>query len=88
MKNVCQSCGMPMLQGQADRRGTEADGTRSDTYCNLCYLNGKFQQPGITMEEMIQLGLKGIENSNDNKFKKWMMKKSYPMMVKNLGRWK
>ncbi len=88
MKNVCQSCGMPMVQGQLDRRGTEADGTRSDKYCNLCYLNGKFQEPNITMEEMLAKGLNGIENSNENKIKKWMLRKSYPMMLKNLERWK
>ncbi len=88
MKKVCQSCGMPLIEGQLDRRGTETDGKRSEVYCNLCYLNGSFQEPNITMDEMLERGLKGIDESSNNKFKKWMIKKTYPMMLKNLGRWK
>lgn len=88
MKNVCQSCGMPMIQGEIDRRGTELDGQRSDVYCNLCYLNGKFLEPHLTMEQMVQKGLEGIESSDQNKMKKWILRKTYPALIKNLGRWK
>jgi hypothetical protein len=50
---ICQSCGMPM---SSDERGggTEADGvTRSIEYCSLCYLDGKFTEPDLTVDEMI-----------------------------------
>ncbi len=87
MQKICQSCGMP-LKAKADRRGTEIDGTRSETYCNLCYLNGKFQEPNLTKADMLERGLLGIENSNDNKVKKWLLKKSYPKLLNSLGRWK
>ena len=88
MKKVCQSCGMPLLQGQADYRGTELDGSRSDKFCNRCYLNGKFQEENLTLEMLIQGGLNEIDRSNMNKFKKWIMKKSYPHYVSKLERWK
>jgi len=47
----CQSCGMPM-EKQEDF-GTNADGSKSKDYCHFCFLNGKFTDPNITMEQMI-----------------------------------
>ncbi len=47
----CQSCGMP-LKRDAAGGGTEADGSKSATYCSHCYEAGKFKLPGITVEEM------------------------------------
>ncbi len=88
MQKVCQSCGMPLKQGQADLRGSNLDGTRSDVYCNKCYLNGKFTNEYITVDEMIALGINGVEGSDMNRFKKWLIKKSYPQMVRKLDRWK
>ena len=46
---MCQSCCMP-LDGK--NNGTEADGSRSQKYCSLCYENGKFKDPNMTMEQM------------------------------------
>ena len=88
MKKQCQSCGMAMKQGQADLRGSNADGSRNEIYCNQCYLNGKFTDPHITADIMIEKNMKLIESSNMNKFKKWILKKSYPSMIKRLDRWK
>ena len=47
----CQSCGMPMEK--PEDFGTNADGTRSNDYCQFCFQNGKFTDPNITMEQMI-----------------------------------
>ena len=33
--------------------GTNADGTRSNDYCQFCFQNGKFTDPNITIEQMI-----------------------------------
>lgn len=49
----CQSCGMPMGQGDA-LYGTEADGSKSADYCKYCYDKGAFTFQG-TMEEMIEI---------------------------------
>ncbi|ATH91972.1 transcriptional regulator [Bacillus glycinifermentans] len=50
---VCQSCSMPMA-GEA-LSGTERDGAKSRDYCMYCYKNGEFEQPGATLEDMIEI---------------------------------
>ena len=47
---ICQSCGMPIEDPRL--HGTEADGTWSCEYCQYCYGNGQFTQPGMTLDEM------------------------------------
>lgn len=50
--SYCQSCSMPM--GKPEEFGTEKDGSRSMEYCNYCYQNGKFTEPDLTMDQMIE----------------------------------
>lgn len=33
--------------------GTNADGARNKEYCHYCFQDGKFTEPDITMEQMI-----------------------------------
>ena len=40
-ERYCQSCGMPMGQGDG-LYGTEADGGKSADYCKYCYDKGAF----------------------------------------------
>ena len=49
---LCQSCGFPieMLEGF----GTNADGSKSEDYCQDCFQNGKFTRPEVTMEQIIE----------------------------------
>lgn len=49
---VCQSCGMPMYH-LADF-GTNKDGTVNREYCHHCYLNGNFNDQGISLEQKIE----------------------------------
>lgn len=49
-KDVCQSCGMIMGEGE---HGTNSDGSTSTDYCKFCFKNGKFGKDE-TMEEMIE----------------------------------
>jgi hypothetical protein len=49
--NACQSCGMP-FKNDPKGGGTNADGTKSNMYCSLCYQNGKFTQPDFTADDM------------------------------------
>lgn len=49
----CQSCGMP-LSKDPHGGGTEADGTTSREYCSHCYAAGKFTDPGINAQQMIE----------------------------------
>lgn len=38
-----------------DCRGTERDGTKSDTWCSLCWMDGEFVNPDCTVEEMVSI---------------------------------
>jgi len=84
-KQFCQSCCMPMSKNE--EFGTNTDGTINSEYCAYCFKDGKYVDPDITMEEMLQLGLKGIEESDMNRFMKILIKKSYPSQIKKLKRW-
>ena len=53
----CQSCGMRMKKGLF---GTEADGSRTAEWCKLCYENGAFTNPNITLDEMLALSIKNM----------------------------
>lgn len=51
MARNCQSCGMPMARDPKGG-GTEAGGAKSAKYCSHCYVDGRFTQPDITLDEM------------------------------------
>ena len=85
-KVFCQSCAMPL--DKLEDFGTNADGSRNAEYCHFCFVNGKFTNPNIIMEEMLKIGLKGIdENTEMSKPMKFMIKKMYPMQLKKMKRW-
>ncbi len=50
---MCQSCGLPFNEEHAHFIATEPDGSKS-IYCTNCYKHGKFIEPDISMEEMIE----------------------------------
>ena len=49
MKKRCQSCGMPFKND--NQIALEKDGSKSE-YCVMCYENGVFLQPDISLQEM------------------------------------
>ncbi|RTE06741.1 zinc ribbon domain-containing protein [Paenibacillus whitsoniae] len=79
----CQSCGMPLVSREGHQGGTEVDGTRSTSYCKICYQNGKFTAPDMTLEQMREivkqkLGefgipkfLRGLFTRNLHKLDRW-----------------
>ena len=83
-ETLCQSCAMPLEK--AEFFGTNADGTKSALYCTYCYQNGKFTEPTITMNQMIE---KCVTIMTQQKIMtedqaKPLMTKTIPM----LNRWK
>ncbi|MBP2133486.1 hypothetical protein J2128_001440 [Methanomicrobium sp. W14] len=56
---ICQSCGMPMKNH--DDFGTEKSGGKSQYFCTYCYMRGKFIEPEMTAEEMIESCAKKYE---------------------------
>lgn len=47
----CQSCGMPL--DKPEDFGTDAIGYRVNDWCQLCYTQGAFIEPEISMPAMI-----------------------------------
>jgi len=85
LEKFCQSCGMHLEHGNL---GTEVDGIPSPEYCNLCLRDGEYTDPYITMEEIIERGKRGLDRSDIGGLKKFLLKVTYPYLVKNLHRWK
>lgn len=48
----CQSCSMPMTR--ASERGTDSLGQHVDEFCRHCYREGRFTEPTLTAEQMIE----------------------------------
>jgi hypothetical protein len=81
----CQSCGMPLVTKDAgDCRGTEADGSPSETWCTLCYHEGAFIDPDCTLEQMRQIVDDALRAKGSNAAFRWMAKKQ----IASLKRWK
>lgn len=77
---MCQSCGMPLND---KTKGTEADGSPSLKYCNLCYEKGKFTQPDATAKEMQETAYKALRQKHWPRFLAHMVTNNIP----KLERW-
>jgi Putative zinc ribbon domain len=76
---------MPLNTKKAgDCRGTEVDGSKSDKWCSLCYLNGKFLGPDCTLEQMIDIVDKALREQKKSSIMRWMALKQIP----RLERWR
>jgi hypothetical protein len=51
-RRVCQSCGLPLET--PDLFGTDACGEPIAEYCVYCYHNGRFTEPAVSREEMVE----------------------------------
>ncbi len=81
----CQSCGMPLNTKKAgDCRGSESDGSKSEKWCKLCYVDGKFFRPDCSLDEMQGIVDKALIENGSGRLMRWMAKKQLP----TLERWK
>ena len=78
----CQSCGMP-LSKDAKGGGTEADGRVSTDYCSHCYVDGKFTDPSLTAEQMVERVRAKMKDMHVPGF----LAKSFTKDIPTLGRW-
>jgi hypothetical protein len=76
---------MPLQKGEDF--GTEADGSKSGKYCHFCYQNGRFTNPEMTMEEMIDLAAKGWADADPQTSYETALEKMKEM-APNLERWR
>ncbi len=83
MAKRCESCGMPLKKDPAGG-GTEADGTRSDQYCSLCYEAGAFRHPDVSVNEFQAHCVKALVDKGMPRIMAWLFTREIP----NLPRWK
>jgi hypothetical protein len=85
MAKQCQSCGMPLQTKKAgDCRGSEADGSKSEEWCNLCYENGAFIVPNCSLDEMKEIVDTALKEKGSGRIMRWLAQKQLP----SLKRWK
>lgn len=82
MNRICQSCGLSLEQEELF--GTNADGSKNDTYCKFCFQNGKFGK-NETLEEMIESCVPFLLNDfpTEGDARKYLWS-----VIPNLKRWK
>jgi hypothetical protein len=66
-----------------DMRGTEADGSASEKWCKLCYLNGQFTGPDCTLDQMIQIVDDSLKKQGAWFCLRWLARSGIP----RLERW-
>jgi hypothetical protein len=64
--------------------GAENDGSRSETYCSLCYKDGKFAGEDCTVKQMQDI----VERAMKEQGFCWPMRKLARMQIPRLSRWK
>jgi hypothetical protein len=82
MYKNCQSCGMPFSR-DAQGGGSNADGSKSTTYCSHCYVQGRFTQPDVTVDQMQALVRGKMKELGMPGFVSWFFTRSIP----KLARW-
>ncbi len=83
MGNICQSCGMP-LNKDPEGGGSEAAGTKSSTYCSLCYVDGQFVHPDFSVSEMQDFCVTKLKEKGMPHIMAWLFTRGIP----KLDRWK
>jgi hypothetical protein len=79
----CQSCGMPMDKDPG-QGGTNADGTKNNRYCSLCYEQGAFKDNFTRADEMVELVKGKLKEMGVGSLKRWF----YTSHIPRLERWK
>lgn len=78
MAKFCQSCSMPM------NKDIHGGGGKSEKYCSLCYVDGKFTQPDIDAKQMQDFCIEQLSKQGMPKVMGWLFTRSIP----KLERWK
>lgn len=75
---------MPMKQDPG-HGGSEKDGSKSETYCSLCYRNGEFLKNDLkNAKEMQVFCIEKMQEQGMSKWMAWLLTRGIP----RLKRWK
>ena len=81
---VRQSCGMPLKKEEGF--GTNLDGSKNNEYCNFRFMNGKFTDEGIIMEQkidkLVEIGKTKLKMTEEH------AREMANGIIPNLKRWK
>lgn len=83
-KKFCQSCGMPLDEKHDNNFGTNADGSKNETYCGYCYKDGKLACEGMDVQKFQNFCKEKMIESGHSKFKSWLLTRG----MSRLDRWK
>lgn len=76
---------MPLMTKEAgDCRGSEADGSRSEKWCSLCYQGGAFTSPDMTLSQMSDVVDQALRERKSSPLFRWMARRQLP----RLERWR
>ncbi len=83
MAKNCQSCGMPLSKDPTGG-GSNADGSRSRTYCSLCWRDGRFTQPDFDCAQMQAFCIDQLAKKGMPRMIGWLLTRGLP----RLERWR
>lgn len=81
---ICQSCAMPITKEEL--YGTNADSSKNEEYCIYCYQKGKFTEPNLTIEMMVEKAAPFLAKEQNIGLEK--AKELLTEAIKSLKRWK
>ncbi len=73
---------MPLLKDEKGG-GTEADGSKSTEYCSHCYAKGKYTEPDLTVDQMVEK----VQGKMKQMHVPGFVAKSFTKDIPNLKRW-
>ncbi len=82
MGKRCQSCDMPFSK-DPEGGGSETDGSRSAKYCSICYADGAFRHPDVTVKEFQAHCVNGMAANGMPRIMAWLLTRGIP----KLERW-
>ena len=85
MKNICQSCGMPLKQ-DPEKGGSNADGTKSTDYCSYCYQHGEFTKPSFSVKEMQKFCITKMKEMGIPRPLGWLFTRNLPKLKRWAGK--
>lgn len=84
---ICQSCAVPLND---KTRGTNADGSLSNDYCEFCFANGDFAQ-NLTLPQMAEHNLRDLDEWNQASGSDFSAEQAREMLLRflsTLKRWR
>ena len=81
---ICQSCGMPMKKHE--HHGTQKGGKKCKKFCYVCYEHGRFTDPDITLDKMVDKVACVIKTQMN--MPEAQAKEMAKVTIPNLERWK